>query len=98
MLPLIEKCFPVRWSAGRRKLGADIDNAPAQNSRRTQNFFRHNPLKRLLHPPYSFDVYGSDFYLFRKIKIALIKREIPDEINLLDAVTEILNGISDAEL
>jgi hypothetical protein len=28
----------------------------------------------------------------------LIGREIPDEVDLLKAVTEILNGISDAEL
>jgi hypothetical protein len=32
------------------------------------------------------------------VKSALIRREIPDEIGLLKAVTEILIGISDAEL
>jgi hypothetical protein len=39
-----------------------------------------------------------DFSLFEKVKGTLIKQEIPDEINLLDAVTEILNGISTGEL
>jgi hypothetical protein len=38
------------------------------------------------------------FCLFGKVRNALIGRGIPDEINLLEAVTEILNGISDAEL
>jgi hypothetical protein len=36
--------------------------------------------------------------LFGKVKSALIRWEIPDEINLLGTVTEILNGISDVEL
>jgi hypothetical protein len=64
----------------------------------TQNFFGHNPLKRLVHPSCSCDISPSDFSLFGKVKSALIEQEIPDEIDLLEAVTEILNGISDAEL
>jgi hypothetical protein len=32
------------------------------------------------------------------VKSALIGQEIPDEVDLLEAVTAILNGISDAEL
>jgi hypothetical protein len=32
------------------------------------------------------------------VKISLIRREIPDVIGILEAATEILNGISDAEL
>jgi hypothetical protein len=74
------------------------DNAPAHNSRMTGNFFEHNPLKRFPHPPYSLDISSSDFYHFRKVKGALVGQEIPDEISLLDTVTEILNGISTDEL
>jgi hypothetical protein len=37
-------------------------------------------------------------FLFGKAKSALIGREIPDEIDFLEAVNEILNGISDSEL
>jgi hypothetical protein len=40
----------------------------------------------------------SGFYRFGKVKGALIGQEIPDEISLLDEVTEILNGISTEEL
>jgi hypothetical protein len=75
-----------------------LDNASAHNSRVTQNFFGHNPLKRLVHPSCSCDISPSDFSLFGKVKSALIGWEIADEINLLEALTEILNGISDAEL
>jgi hypothetical protein len=40
----------------------------------------------------------SDFYLFGTVKGALIERKIPDEIDLLEAVSRILNHISNAEL
>jgi hypothetical protein len=43
------------------------------------------------------DVSSLDFYLFGKVKSALIGGD-PDEIDILESVTEILNGISDAEL
>jgi hypothetical protein len=46
-------------------------------------------LKRPVHPPYSPDISPSNFYLFGKVKGALIAQAIPDEIDLLDAVTEI---------
>jgi histone-lysine N-methyltransferase SETMAR len=74
-----------------------VENAPAQNPRMTRNFLQHNPLERLPHPPYSPDVSPSDCYLWES-KGTLIGQEIPDEIGLLDAVTEILNGISKGEL
>jgi hypothetical protein len=96
--PLVETFSPAGWSAGRRKLAVHIDNAPAHNSRITQNLFGHNPLKWLPHPPYPLHIPPSDFYLFWEIKSALIQREIPDQIGLLEAVTEILSDISDAEL
>jgi hypothetical protein len=64
----------------------------------TQNLFGHNPLKRLPHPSDSLGTSPSDFCLFWKAKNVRIGRENPDEIDLLEAVTEILNGISDGEL
>jgi hypothetical protein len=98
LIPLAEKFFLAGWSAGRRKLVVHIDNALAHNSNMTQNLFRHSPLERLPYPPHSPDISPPDFYLFGKVKSVLIGREIPDEADLLEAVTEILNGISDAEL
>jgi hypothetical protein len=98
LIPLVEKFFPAALSAGRRKLVMHIDNASAHNSRMTRSFFGHNPLKRHPHLVHSPDLSTAGFFLFGKTKSALIRREIPDEINLLEAVTEILNGISEAEL
>jgi hypothetical protein len=75
-----------------------VGNTPTHNSRMTRNFFEHNPLKTLSHPPYSPYKSPSDFYLFAKVKGALIRQEIPDETGLLDPMAEILNGISTNEL
>jgi hypothetical protein len=54
----------------------------------------HNPLKRLPHPSDSLDISPSDFYLFGKVKNALIGREVPGEIDLLETATEISNKTS----
>jgi histone-lysine N-methyltransferase SETMAR len=98
LVPLLDKFFPTGWSPGQRKLVVHIDNAAVHNSKMTQNFFDRNPLKRLPHPPYSPDISPSDFYLFGKVKRELIGREIPEDRDLLEAVIEILNGISTDEL
>jgi hypothetical protein len=52
----------------------DIDNASAHNARVAQNFFKHNPLKRLPHPPYSPDISPWDFdcSLFGQVQNALV--------------------------
>jgi hypothetical protein len=97
-VPLVAKLFPRWWNPGQRKLAVHIDNAPTHNSRMTRHFFETGPLNRLPHPPYSPDISPSDFYLFGKVKGALVGREIPDEVELLDAVIEILSGISHDEL
>jgi hypothetical protein len=75
-----------------------IDNASAHNASVAQDFVEHNPLKRLPCPSYSPDISPSDFYLFGKMKNALIEGEVSDEIDLLEEVTEILSGISHDEL
>jgi hypothetical protein len=50
----------------------------------TQNFFGYRPLKRLPHPLYSLDISPPNFYLFGKLKSALIGRRISDEFDLLE--------------
>jgi transposase len=98
LVPLFDKFFPIGWNSGHRKLIVHIDNAPVHNSRMIQDFFRQNPLKRLQQPPYSPDMSASGSYLFGKVKITLIGREILDEMDLLEAITEILNDISGTNL
>jgi hypothetical protein len=41
---------------------------------------------------------GISLYLFGKAKSVLIRRKMSDKIDLFEVVTEILNGISHAEL
>jgi hypothetical protein len=57
----------------------------------TPILFGHDPLKRFLHSSYSPDVSRSDFSLFEKVKSALVRREISDEIDLVEGASEILN-------
>jgi hypothetical protein len=64
----------------------------------TENFFGDNLLKRLPHLPYTPDISPLDFYLFGRVESARVGREIAGEIDLLEAVTEILNGTLDTEL
>jgi hypothetical protein len=98
LISLFDKFFQAVWTEKQRKLVVYIDNVPVHNSRMTQDFFGHNPLKKLQHPSYSPDISLSDFYLFGKVESALIGREIPNEIDLLEVVTEIWNRISGPEL
>jgi hypothetical protein len=79
-----------------KKLVVHIDNTLPQ-LKGIQSSFRRNRVKRLPHHPHPPDISPSDFYLFGKVKSALTAREIPDEINLLEVVTEILNSISGPE-
>jgi hypothetical protein len=81
-----------------KKLVVPIDNAAADNAKVTQSLFEPSPLKRLPQPLYSRDISPSDFYLFGKVKNAVIEQEIADEIGFLEIVTDILDGISDDEL
>jgi hypothetical protein len=64
----------------------------------TQHFFGHSSVKGRRYPLYFPDLSPLNFHLFGKVKSGLMGREIPDKINLLEAATEILNGISNAEL
>jgi hypothetical protein len=62
-----------------------IDNEPAHNSK----FFRAQPAE---------EAPVSTLSLFGKVKSALIGRDILNEIELLEALTETLNDTPDAEL
>jgi histone-lysine N-methyltransferase SETMAR len=98
LVPLLDAFLPNGPDPTQRKLIIHIDNALAHSARVAQNFFEYKRLKRLPHAPYSPEISPSDFYLLGKVRNALIGREISDEIDLLEAVTEILSGISHDEL
>jgi hypothetical protein len=63
-----------------------------------QNFFEYSPLNKLPCSFYFPDISLFDFYLFGKIQSTLIGQEIPDEIDLLEIVIQILDGISNEKL
>jgi hypothetical protein len=96
--PFGSKFLSIWLESKAKELRVHVGNTPAHNSKMTQQFFEYNPLKRLPHPPYSPDIFPSDFCLFGKAKGVRIGQEIPDEISPLDAVTAILNWISTNEL
>jgi hypothetical protein len=98
LVPLLDRFFPGGRDSRQKQLVVHIDNASARDARVTQNFFEHNPLKRLPRPLYSPDISPSDFCLFGKVKNALIGQEISGKIALLELVMEILGGISGNKL
>jgi hypothetical protein len=55
-------------------------------------------MKRATHPAFSPDLTASDFYLFGKIKTALMGSELESEQSLLDGVLGVVNAISREEL
>jgi hypothetical protein len=98
LVPLLDRFFPGGRDPRQKELVVQIDNASPYHARVTPNFFEHNPLKGLTHSPYSPDISPPDFYLFGRVKNALIGQEIPDETVLFEAVREILAGFSGNEL
>jgi hypothetical protein len=62
------------------------------------NLFEHHSLKKLPWPLYLPDISPLDFCVFGKRKSVLIWHEIPDEIDLLEIMTQLLDGIWDDEL
>jgi hypothetical protein len=55
-------------------------------------------MKRAPHPAVSPALAPSDFYLFGKIKTALMGSEVESEQSLLDGVLGVMNAISREEL
>jgi hypothetical protein len=60
----------------------------------TQNLFQTIPLKRRPQPLYSPNSSRLKFYLFGKVKNALIEPDIPDEIRFFGIVMWAVDGIS----
>jgi hypothetical protein len=64
----------------------------------TQNFFEYNPLMKFPCPFHLLHISLMEFFLFEKMKSTLIGQKISDEIDILEIVTQILDGISSEEL
>jgi hypothetical protein len=93
-VPLADKFFASGWNREKRKLVVHIHNAPSHNPKMTHIFIENKSLKSLLHLSDSQVISPQDFYLFKKVKLTLIRSEIPDESEVFEIATQILNGIS----
>jgi hypothetical protein len=76
----------------------NFDNATPHTARETLGFLKSHRMKRAPHPAFSTDLAPSDFYLFGKIKTALMGSEFEREQSLLDGVLRVINPISREEL
>jgi histone-lysine N-methyltransferase SETMAR len=56
----------------RQRLVLHFDNASSHTATATQEFLQPHRMKRASHPPFSPDLAPSDFYLFGKLKNALM--------------------------
>jgi histone-lysine N-methyltransferase SETMAR len=74
-----------------------FDNTTLYTTKCTIDYLRANRLTRAPHPAFSPDLAPSDFYLFGKLKMALIGAAFADN-ELLQGVMEVLNEISREEL
>lgn len=73
------------------------DNAPIHRSKIVQSFLTNNRIEQTDHPPYSPDLAPNDFWLIRKIKIALRDGIERTEDELLQRVIEITDAIPEEE-
>jgi histone-lysine N-methyltransferase SETMAR len=83
---------------GRRNIVLHSDNATSQTAGEALGFLKSHRVKTAPHPAFSPDLAPSDFYLFGKIKTALMGFEFESEQELLDGVLGIVNTISREEL
>jgi hypothetical protein len=82
----------------RRKIVLHFDNASPHTAAVSLDFLRSNRMRRAPQAPFSPDLAPSDFYLFGKLKTALMGSEFEDEQGLLGGVMAVLNGITSDEL
>jgi histone-lysine N-methyltransferase SETMAR len=83
---------------GRRNIVFHFGNATPHTADETLGFLKSHRMKRAPHPAFSPDLAPSDFYLFGKIKTALMGAAFRSEQSLLDGVLGVVNAISREEL
>ena len=74
-----------------------MDNAGVHNSDLTRYSFRYTNLIRMPQPPHSPDLSPCDYYLFGMLKQRLQWKDTTTEVDLANAVVEILNNIPEDE-
>jgi hypothetical protein len=73
-------------------------HATPHKAKCTIDYLRANRLRQAPHPAFSLNLTPSDFYIFGKLKMALIGAAFAEDGELLHGVMEVPNGISREEL
>jgi histone-lysine N-methyltransferase SETMAR len=81
----------------RRRMVVHFDSATPHTAKYMIDYLKASRLTRASRPAFSPDLAPSDFYLFGKLKMALMGAAFADD-ELLQGVMEVLNGISREEL
>jgi histone-lysine N-methyltransferase SETMAR len=98
MTPMIIKPFPQVRTPPPRRLHLHLDNYRVHLSKTTQQFTSENHTLHVPHPPYSRDLAPSDFWLFGRVKAALVGQRFEEPEELPEADAESLNEIQRLEL
>ena len=75
-----------------------IDNAPSHNATVTSKKIQKLGIKRMPHTAYSPDIAPCDFWLFGIVKEKIKGLSFRNEDELIQKISEILNGISSDEI
>ena len=95
--PIFEMTADLIKESG-KKMILHFDNARPHVSKKVLEYMDSHGMDRAPQPPYSPDIAPSDFYLFGYVKGLLAGRTFQSADELLSAVTEILNEISEKTL
>ena len=95
--PIFEMTADLIKESG-KKMILHFDNTRPHVSKKVVEYMESHGMDRAPQPPYSPDIAPSDFYLFGYIKGLLAGRTFQSADELLSAVTEILNEISEKTL
>jgi histone-lysine N-methyltransferase SETMAR len=94
ILSVIAESRPMQtWENPNREMVVYFDIASPHTARSTIGYMNRNRLARASYPPFSPDLAPSDFYMFGKVKKALMGVRFDDEDQLFQGVMDVLHRI-----
>jgi histone-lysine N-methyltransferase SETMAR len=98
LAPMVAKVFSRGRIPHTHQLQLHLDYCRVHFLKATEQFITKNHIGRVPHPPYSPDFTPSDFWLFVHVKTSLVGQAFDEPDQLLEAITEFLNGIEPPEV
>jgi hypothetical protein len=98
LIPLEQVIFPRGNTPHEKRLVIHLHNCSVHTSRVSTDWLEEDSIFRMQHPPYSYHLVNSDFYLFPTVKEKLERIELADEDQFLECLQEVLRGINLEEL